>query len=162
WPVKPGALAADSIPLAGQGVPMSPDLADVDGDGRDEVAVTAFTGEPELYRGDGTRLAGSAEPQHFQSTGTGSGSRATAPIAPAIADVGGDGKAEVIAGSSGDVLHAFREDGTEPPGWPKQTGNWLLASPAVGDIDGDGRLDVVVPSRDGWLFAWRTPARVGA
>ena len=45
------------IPLAGEGVPMSPSLADVDGDGRDEVAVSAFTGKPELYRGDGTRMS---------------------------------------------------------------------------------------------------------
>ena len=57
WPVKPEALSADGIPLAGEGVPMSPSLADVDGDGRDEVAVAAFTGQPELYRGDGTRMS---------------------------------------------------------------------------------------------------------
>src|SRR5207248_2359843 len=44
------------------------------------------------------------------------------PTAPAIADVEGDGKAEVIAGSSGNVLHAFRSDGSEPRGWPKDTG----------------------------------------
>ena len=57
--------------------------------------------------------------------------------------VGGDGAAEVIAGSSGNVLHAFRADGSEPPGWPKDTGGWLLASPAVGDVDGDRKLEVV-------------------
>ena len=84
------------------------------------------------------------------------------PSAPAIADVDGHGRAEVIAGSSGDVLHAFRPDGSEPPGWPKDTGGWLLASPAVGDVDGDGRAEVVAVTRDGYLYVWDTPARAGS
>jgi hypothetical protein len=228
WPVKPEALSADAIPLVGRGVPVSPSLADVDGDGRDEVAVAAFTGQPELYRGDGSRAF------QFQTTGRGGGSRASAPAAlalganaafgrtspggplrlfgglvdsrlaaaqfspaskidfehliggwdarsgdwlsgfpapvegwtivgtPAIADVDGDGKAEVIAGSSGYELHAFREDGSEPGGWPKNTGGWVLASPAVGDVDGDGRQEVVAATREGYLFAWDTAGKSAA
>jgi hypothetical protein len=77
-------------------------------------------------------------------------------MAPAIADLSGDGRAEVIYGSGGYLLHAWDVEGTEAEGWPKFTGNWLLGSPAVGDIDGDGFLDVVVTSREGWLFAWGT------
>src|SRR5207249_2557779 len=76
WPVAPTALAADSIPLAGEGVPDSPALADVDGDGRDEVAVSAFTGQPELYGGDGRRLRGPLFGQRFLTTGRGQRSAA--------------------------------------------------------------------------------------
>ncbi len=65
----------------------------------------------------------------------------------------------MLAGSSGNVLHAFREDGSEPEGWPRNTSGWLLAAPAVGDVDGDGLREVVAVTRDGWLFAWDTPAR---
>lgn len=230
WPVKPPALSADSIPLAGEGVPQSPVLADVDGDGRDEVAVAAFTGQPDLYRGTGERFS-PASSNHFQVTGRGAQSPSSAPsvlalganaafgrtspggplryfsgmiderlalaqlapatptpfehvlggwdarsgsflprypipvegwqipTAPAVADVDGDGHAEVLEGSSGDILHAFSEDGTEPRGWPKDTGGWLLATPAIGDIDGDRRQDVVAITRDGYLFAWGTPSR---
>jgi hypothetical protein len=234
WPVKPSALAANSIPLAGQGVPGSIALADVDGDGRDEVALAAFTGQPELYRGDGSPVPGAgAGSEHFQTSGRGPGSRAGAPsalslgssyvfgrtarggplrlfggmvdsrlalaqgspakrvafehllggwdaasgswltsfpipvegwqvtTAPVLADVDGDGRAEVIAGTSGYLLHAFREDGSEPAGWPKQTGGWLLAAAATGDIDGDHRLEVVAVTREGELFVWDTPARAG-
>jgi FG-GAP-like repeat len=231
WPVSVSGLAANAIPLAGQGVPMSPVLADLDGDQKDEVAISSFTGEPELYRGDGTRMGGPGGQSHFQFAGTGAGSHSSAPsalalganaafgrltrggpldlfggmvdsrlaaaqsapstklpfehllggwdaasgnwlsaypitmegwmivTAPAIADIDGDGKAEVISGSSGDVLHAFHPDGSEAPGWPKNIGEWLLAAPAVGDVDGDGKLEVVAVTRDGYLWVWNTPAR---
>lgn len=75
---------------------------------------------------------------------------------PVLADLDGDGGAEVIQGSGGYMLHAFRADGVEPSGWPKFTGQWILGSGAVGEVDGDGRLDVVVGTRQGWLFAFRT------
>jgi hypothetical protein len=231
WPIAPSALAANSIPLVGQGVPDSPSLADVDGDGADEVAVAAFTGQPELYDGDGTRLGGAGGQSHFQVAGRGASSPATAPAiialgangafgrlsqngalgffggavdfrlaqaqlspatkvpfehllggwdaasgswlpafpiptegweivtAPAIADVDGDRGAEVINGTSGNLLHAFSADGSEPPGWPKNAAGWLLASPAVGDVDGDRRIEVVDVTRDGYLFDWNTPTR---
>ena len=226
WPIRPPALAADAIPIAGEGVPASPALADVDGDGADEVAIAAFTGQPDLYRGDGSQFSGG---QHFTTLGKGPESRTSAasalalgsngafgrladggPLAffsglvdvrfalatqapaqriqyehvlggwdaasgghlagfpapveqfqiitgPAIADVDADGAAEVIAGTSGLFLHAFREDGTEPPGWPKQTGGWLFAAPAVGDVDGDRKLEVVAVTREGYMFVWNTP-----
>jgi hypothetical protein len=229
-------VLVEAIPIVGEGVPVSPALADTDGDGRDEVAVAAFTGSPELYRGDGTRIGGppaggSLAGGHFATIGTGLGSRSTSPSvlalganaafgrtrsggplgffggmvdsrlvpaqlspatrigfehvlggwdaasgdwraafpiptegwhiagAPAVADVDGDGNAEVLVGSSGNLLHAFKEDATEPRGWPKETGNWLLASPAVGDVDGDGLAEVVAITRAGHLFTWDTPAR---
>jgi len=231
WPISPTGLVTNAIPLAGEGVPDSPSLADVDGDGRDEVAVSAFTGTPGLYRGDGTPMPGPTGSNHFNSLLRGSASPASAPSelalgansafgrtsaggplryfggliderlalaqlspasrvpfehlmggwdavsgnwldafpqpiegwqipsAPAIADIGGDGQAEVIAGSSGNVLHAWRADGREPAGWPKRIGQWLLASPAVGDVDGDGKLEVVAVSREGYLYVWNTPSR---
>jgi hypothetical protein len=73
-------------------------------------------------------------------------------VNPAIADLDGDGLAEIIAGSGGYLLHAFNHLGREPTGWPKFTGGWLAASPAVGDIDADGLLEVVITTREGKLF----------
>lgn len=80
-------------------------------------------------------------------------------VAPAIADISGDGKAEAVMGSAGWLLHAWDKDGNEAEGWPKFTGNWILGSPAVGDIDGDGYVEVVVSTREGNLFAWHTKGR---
>ncbi|MCL4233386.1 MAG: FG-GAP repeat protein, partial [Deltaproteobacteria bacterium] len=78
--------------------------------------------------------------------------------APSVVDLTGDGDAEIIIGSGGYMIHAWDRRGDEPPGWPKFTGGWNVASPSVGDVDGDGDLDVVVGTREGWLYAWGTPA----
>jgi hypothetical protein len=76
----------------------------------------------------------------------------------AAADVDGDGRREVIAGTGGSLIHAFTMTGGEAPGWPKFTGKWNMATPALGDVTGDGKLDVIASTREGWLYAWKTPA----
>jgi hypothetical protein len=78
---------------------------------------------------------------------------------PAIADVDGDGKPEVLAPSAGYFLHAWNVDGVEPKGFPKYTGGWALSTPAVGDLDGDGKLELVQVTRNGWLYAWHTTGK---
>ncbi len=77
---------------------------------------------------------------------------------PGLADVDGDGRAEVLQGSGGYLLRAYRSDGATPAGWPKFTHGWLIPSPAAGDVDGDGKIEVVVASREGNLYVWDTPA----
>jgi hypothetical protein len=77
---------------------------------------------------------------------------------PAIADVDGDGQAEVIQGSGAYLLRAYSQDGATPEGWPKFTHGWLVASPVPGDVDGDGMLEVVAATREGNLYVWETPS----
>jgi hypothetical protein len=92
--------------------------------------------------------------------------RVTADIAffvtPAIADVDGDGRNEVVAGNGVQMLDAVSGDGRVPDGWPKLTGGWLVGTPAFGDWDRDGRAEVAVTRRDGHLLVWRTPTPAGA
>ena len=82
-------------------------------------------------------------------------------ITPALADINADDKPEVIVPSAGYWVRAWDADGVEPKGWPKLTGQWVVASPAVGDVTGDKQLEVVVASRSGWLFAWKTTGKTG-
>jgi hypothetical protein len=77
---------------------------------------------------------------------------------PAIADVSGDGQAEIVQGSGGYLLRAYDIDGATPAGWPKFTHGWLVASPTPGDVDGDGQLEVVAATRNGNLYVWDTPS----
>jgi len=83
--------------------------------------------------------------------------------APALADVSGDGKADIVQGGDSGALHAF--DGTtgQPvPGWPKWTGGWPLFTPAVGDIYGNGKVEVVAGLREGYLRVYATPGLASA
>jgi FG-GAP-like repeat/FG-GAP repeat len=77
---------------------------------------------------------------------------------PLAADVDGDGKDEVLMGSGGYLLHAFRGDGGDAAGFPKFTGGWTFSAPATGDLDGDGIPEIVSVTREGYVFAWRSRA----
>lgn len=77
----------------------------------------------------------------------------------AIADLDNDGYPEVLTGTGAYFVHAADSCGREPEGWPKFTGQWVIATTAVGDVTGDDLLDVVVNSRSGWLYAWKTPGK---
>ena len=71
---------------------------------------------------------------------------------PALGDIDGDGKLEVVVGSSDSTVYALNgEDGSFL--WSYTTGDYVYSSPALGDIDGDGKLEVVVGSHDNNVYA---------
>lgn len=76
--------------------------------------------------------------------------------APVIADVTGDGKAEIIDGGDSSALHAYTRGGRQAEGFPKFTTGWKIWSPSVGDIDSDGDVEVVTLTREGYLMIWDT------
>jgi len=61
---------------------------------------------------------------------------------PRAGDINGDGKMEIVWGSSDGILYALDEDGQIV--WTYQAIGPLYAPPAIGDIDGDGRMEVVI------------------
>ena len=75
---------------------------------------------------------------------------------PIIADVSGDGNAEVITSSAMYDVRAYGLGGTVPTGWPKSTGGWSVATPAVADFNGDGKMELALMTRAGQLFVWKT------
>jgi subtilisin family serine protease len=120
-----------------------PALADVDGDGIDEI----FTGEEDSrlhgYRSDGSVLSG-------WPTATGPGGQGW--YTPAIADLDGDGRLEIVTQSPG-YLSAYHDDGRSVAGFPVRI-NGSGRFPVIGDVDGDGSLEIVIP-------AWVLPGRPG-
>ena len=144
------------------------------GDGRELTAVQAATGVVDIVTGVATMPGLGARVRHALTawdpeTGRGRENLVqpiqglAAFIAPAIADVSGDGKPDTVLGADSAALHAFDGvTGRAVPGWPKWTGGWTLFTPAVGDLDGDGKVEVVIGMREGILRAWRSPGRVEA
>ena len=83
-------------------------------------------------------------------------------VTPAIADVNGDGRNEVVAANGIQMLDAVSGDGTVPAGWPKLTGGWAVGTPGFGDWDGDGTAELAIARRDGHLLMWHTTTPIGA
>ena len=235
WPARVGMAVLELLPYVGEGSDGSPVVADLDGDGTQEVLTASIAGPPYAFNADGTSFYGNGpdgnattmaiekadgaaasvqtdfpaiaalgggvvgrlapagslsfamgaaglkrlldvvlpEQQlgaedHLGVWDTQTGSFAPGFPAlmndlqffntPAIADVTGDGLAEVLQSSAMYDLRAYGAGGVAPlvGGWPKFTGGWSVATPGTGDLNGDGLLDVALPTREGNLFVWGT------
>jgi len=72
-------------------------------------------------------------------------------ISPAIGDIDGDGKPEIVFGSWDENLYALNgENGSLL--WKFETSSGIYISPAIGDIDGDGKPEVVFSFVDNNLY----------
>ncbi|MEA1997161.1 MAG: T9SS type A sorting domain-containing protein, partial [Gemmatimonadota bacterium] len=77
--------------------------------------------------------------------------------APALADLSGDGAAEVIISIRGRLTLAF--DGSSGSSLPIARfilGSGAPACPVPADLDGDGRLDMLCSDGEGFLYAYET------
>lgn len=82
--------------------------------------------------------------------------------APVFADVTGDGEAELLQGGDSSALHAYAQNGSQAPAFPKFHTGWSLYAPTAADSDGDGRTEIWLRTREGYLMAWDTKGRADA
>ena len=159
----------------------TPVVGDIDGDGHDELvlAVSYFydqaeysadskmarwvvgeDGDTNKYLASGvvvfdlsTRLLKWS--QHLDLSTAYTRYKAAALASPAIADVNGDGKLEVIIGTSMGFLYVLDPvTGDALEGWPIQMGD-IQGHVAVADIDQDGKLEIVAADTRGSIAAFR-------
>ena len=80
--------------------------------------------------------------------------------APALADLRGNGKVDVVVGDEEGLLNAL-DGATGKPIWTAPTGRneydaqGFIGAAAITDVDGDGRDDVIAGARDGIMAAYR-------
>jgi subtilisin family serine protease len=130
WPIDIGA-AEVLLPL----------IADVDGDGTNEIVATSHhQGIVYVWRADGSDLPGwPIDIGYYARRGA------------AAADLTGDGKLEIVVSSLDfhwayftNYLYVFRHDGSLLPGWPIEIGKQGYMTPALGDVTGDGQMEIIV------------------
>ncbi len=129
----------------------SPALADVNGDGQLKVIIGVdahMEGPPyntpnggclHVLRPNGTELTGF--PQCVDQVLSSS---------PAVGDINGDGRFEIVVGTgrywpnASHKVYAFEPDGSMAAGWPVLVDGEVETSPALADINGDGNPEVIV------------------
>ncbi|MFN2463004.1 MAG: S8 family serine peptidase [Candidatus Dormibacteria bacterium] len=83
--------------------------------------------------------------------------------APAVADVTGDGRADILqVADSGAMQGVDGLTGQPAAGFPKWTGGWSFWSPAIGDLNGSGTVSVAAVTREGYVHVWDTPGLTSA
>ncbi len=145
WPVNIGSE-----------IHTAPAVGNIDGLIGLEVVVGADDGKVYAWDSVGTILDrdGIAPWDWPQSTG------GVVRSSPALGDLNGDGKPDIVVGSDDGKVYAWSYTGVALAGWPKVTGNKVRSSPALGDIDGDNELEVVVGSDDGKVYTWNADGTV--
>ncbi len=145
-------------------IASSPALADVDNDGKLEIAVGADDGKIYLIKvtADGPTLM----------SGYPVGTEYNVRSSPIFADIDGDGRYEIVVGSDDFSIYAFKMDGKYPSviteetdpvtkrkikkrvsKWPIKTEYKIqFSSAAAADVDGDKRPEAFIGSGDGFLY----------
>ena len=149
--------------------------------GRQQLVVPTADGTIFAMRADGHPLPG--WPVHTDQLPLHTGSRAFATGAlpttwyesfgggAAAADIDGDRRTEVVAGSLAGKLYVWEQNGTRRSGFPVRTEarfsarsardrfnrlqRGLLAAPVLADLDGDGQLEIVAAGMDRHVYVWR-------
>lgn len=72
---------------------------------------------------------------------------------PALADLDGDGRVEIVIALADGSIFLFDAEGTLRPGWPYRLGDPIHHGPRVADLDGDGRAEILVATESGFAHA---------
>lgn len=143
-----GDVRAGWPQIVASDIASSPAAGDLDGDGDLEVVVgfgSAVPGEESggivAYRPNGTTLWSFFPPDI--------GDPDTFPEAvfstPALGDLDGDGRDDVVFGSFDFNIYALKgTNGSLLPGWPVFARDSVWSSPALADLEGNGALEIIV------------------
>lgn len=160
-PLTSPALQSGAVPPSPDAIVAPVAVGDLDGDGSPEVVVTSYFGSIQAIHADGTPVAGFPVRTLGRDPAEWSGRLFNFDqgfmAAPALWDIDGDGRLEIIASAMDGRLYVVDHRG-EPWGpYPVDLcypsicgieGYRSISSPAVGDVDGDGDADVYVGTNE--------------
>ncbi len=150
-----GSGYLESGPEFGQvegGIWATPAVCDLDSDGSCEIIVCDKRGNLYIWRATG-------EPYLGDSTAVVARTNSIFLASPAVGDIDGDGKPEIVCVNTKGEVYAWNNDGSSVGGQSVLVsfGDFTQSSPALADFDSDGSLEIVfgVGSDDGSLILIR-------
>jgi hypothetical protein len=174
WPLS--MVSNHILPVVGKGVPCSPAMADIDGDGRPEVLVSGIGSTLHVFDAKGKPFGPALVNQRAKygaKSNAKNDSDLTVVASPAVGDLDNDGTPDLIEGGAGqDFVLAFasgssRHDfehhvaawdgktGKFKNGFPRVIEDWqFFDHPAIADLDDDGKPEVIAPSAGYFVHAW--------
>jgi hypothetical protein len=116
----------------------SPAVADLDGDGRMEIAIGSWDGRMYLWDDAGALLPGWPVEVGDQIISS-----------AALVDLDDDARLDIVVGSKDGHLYGWTAAGVLLPGFPYDLRHSVFSSPWIGDLEDDGRADIVVGANNG-------------
>ena len=138
---------------AGTAIDSSISVADLDGDGANEVVVPMGSlsvrnqhGGVRVYNRNGSLrcVVNTGDAFNQWTGGPPDGFRDAVKGAPAIADVSGDGRPDIVFGSWDHRLYAVNRHCQSLSGFPRDMWDTIWSSPALFDLNGDGKAEIFV------------------
>ena len=135
--------------FSGSSKSPSPALADMNGDGYLDIVTASTNGAIYVWNRNGQLQAPWNGKRYSTLTNYASES------SPVVADINGDGFADVVMGDENGQLAALSgADGSMMAGFPIQLDGEVRGTPALCDCDGDGMTEILVAGWDKNLYMW--------
>jgi hypothetical protein len=136
------------IRFSGNGKAPSPALADMNNDGFLDIVVAGQNGFIYVQDRNGFGVPPWLNVRFSTLT------FAATQSSPVVADINGDGKADIVIGDDNSTLAALSGTGTMLPGFPIVVAGEVKGTPALCDCDGDGLSEIAVAGWDRNLYVW--------
>jgi hypothetical protein len=145
--------------MLGAEVHSSPMVADLDGDGTEEIVILTKDGKLHVLTPDGDEHS-AAWPMQLGPASTIADGQNWVSGSAALLDLVGDPGLEILQATFDGKLHLVDILGNEAPGFPISMGSYSVDTPTVADLDWNGSLEIICRYDPNSVGVWSTSGAI--